>query len=822
MTMTFRPVVAGTTDVSVIIRIVDSTDGTPETGVVFNTSGIDIRYRRDGATDTAITEATLSALSDAHSDGGFLHIGNGYYRVDLPDAACASGVNGVLVHGTVTGMVVIGTYVPLWAANPYDSVRMGMTSLPNAAAAASGGLFTRGTGAGQINQAANGQIDVNVTHAASTAWGSGAITAGVIATDAIGAAELASDAVVEIAAGVWDRVISGANHNITNSAGKRLREITNSVITSGTAQGGGAASITLASAASSTDGTYDPGIVRISAGTGLGQARLIIQYVGSTRVASVDRDWRVQPDSTSEYEIVASQNLISTNEGLATGGGANSITLNANASSTTDAYRGQVIVLRTGTGQDQARLCTAYNGTTKVATVGEAWSVNPAPGTGYIIWPLGRALVAEITDSMLDAINAEVDTAIETYHLDHLLATTYDPASKPGAADALLNELVESDSGVARFTANALEQAPTGGGGDGGLITSGTAAAIADGTITLAGGHGVTNTTVMVVLTGGTNAVGKSRIATYSGTGNVFNVDPAWNGTINGVTETTPSGTITYEIYPAPMGGTTYPPHVDVIQIGGDAQSATDLKDFADAGYDPSTNKVQGVVTTDTATAVTTVNGLAANVITAAATASDFGTEVGTAVWATTTRTLSALDEDTTTLDLDATIRAAVGLASANLDTQLSTIDTVVDTVLADTNDIQTRIPAALVSGRIDASVGAMAANVMTAAAAASDLTTELQSGLATASALATVDGLIDQILALLDDARTEPGQGTPPVNPDLATKIDYLYKAWRNRSTQTSSTYSLYADDGTTVDQKASLSDNGTTFDKGEVATGP
>lgn len=44
---------------------------------------------------------------------------------------------------------------------------------------------------------------------------------------------------------------------------------------------------------------------------------------------------------------------------------------------------------------------------------------------------------------------------------------------------------------------------------------------------------------------------------------------------------------------------------VDMTQIGGDAQSATDLKDFADAGYDPSTNKVQGVVLTDTVTTYT-------------------------------------------------------------------------------------------------------------------------------------------------------------------------------------------------------------------------
>lgn len=66
----------------------------------------------------------------------------------------------------------------------------------------------------------------------------------------------------------------------------------------------------------------------------------------------------------------------------------------------------------------------------------------------------------------------------------------------------------------------------------------------------------------------------------------------------------------------------------------------------------------------------------ATGAITADALAADAGTEIGTAVWATATRTLSALDEDSTTLDLDATIRSAVGLASANLDTQLDALPT--------------------------------------------------------------------------------------------------------------------------------------------------
>lgn len=44
---------------------------------------------------------------------------------------------------------------------------------------------------------------------------------------------------------------------------------------------------------------------------------------------------------------------------------------------------------------------------------------------------------------------------------------------------------------------------------------------------------------------------------------------------------------------------------VSLGEIQGSAQSATDLKDFADDGYDPSTNKVAGVVLVDTVTTVT-------------------------------------------------------------------------------------------------------------------------------------------------------------------------------------------------------------------------
>lgn len=74
---------------------------------------------------------------------------------------------------------------------------------------------------------------------------------------------------------------------------------------------------------------------------------------------------------------------------------------------------------------------------------------------------------------------------------------------------------------------------------------------------------------------------------------------------------------------------------------------------------------------------------------------------------------------------------------------------------------------------------------------------------------------------ALATDTYAEPGQGAPAATASIAAKIGYLFKAWRNRHTQTASEYALYADDTTTKDQEAVVSDDGTTFERGEVGTG-
>jgi len=199
-------------------------------------------------------------------------------------------------------------------------------------------------------------------------------------------------------------------------------------------------------------------------------------------------------------------------------------------------------------------------------------------------------------------------------------------------------------------------------------------------------------------------------------------------------------------------------------------------------------------------------------------------------------------------------------------------------TILADTDNIQTRLPAALVSGRMDASVGAMAADVLTAAATAADFTTEIQTGLATAANLSTLQTTANDILtdtaeigvagagltninlpnqtmditgslsgsvgsvtgltvAHIDAAistRATPAQvnaevvdalnvdtyaeptGVPAATASLVSKIGRLYQVLRNRLEVTATDKTLYDDAGAALWKKA-LSDDGTTYTEGE-----
>ncbi len=84
----------GSTDVTFQIKLYNATTGALETGVTITDLNIDfIRVETDNdvtiAGETSLT--ALSALTDAHADNKALEIGQGYYRIDIPDTAFAAG-----------------------------------------------------------------------------------------------------------------------------------------------------------------------------------------------------------------------------------------------------------------------------------------------------------------------------------------------------------------------------------------------------------------------------------------------------------------------------------------------------------------------------------------------------------------------------------------------------------------------------------------------------------------------------------------------------------------------------------------------------------
>jgi hypothetical protein len=76
------------------------------------------------------------------------------------------------------------------------------------------------------------------------------------------------------------------------------------ILEAGTAQAGAAGTITLDAQASAVNSTYVDEWIMITAGTGIGQTRVIGVYNGTTKVATVVPNWTTTPDATSVYQII--------------------------------------------------------------------------------------------------------------------------------------------------------------------------------------------------------------------------------------------------------------------------------------------------------------------------------------------------------------------------------------------------------------------------------------------------------------------------------------------------------------------------------------
>lgn len=162
-------------------------------------------YDADGdlVTGAATLDSEVSkdqgAFADCTNEATEIATSSGIYYLDLTATEMNADCVAVIVK---TGTAGAKTTVLVFYPEETGDINVDVTAYGGAAGTFSGG-----------------RPEVNTTHAAGTAWASGAITSGVFATgaitagaiaaDAIGASELAADAVAEIADAVWDEDATG-------------------------------------------------------------------------------------------------------------------------------------------------------------------------------------------------------------------------------------------------------------------------------------------------------------------------------------------------------------------------------------------------------------------------------------------------------------------------------------------------------------------------------------------------------------------------------------------------------------------------------------
>jgi len=96
----------------------------------------------------------------------------------------------------------------------------------------------------------------------------------------------------------------------------------------------------------------------------------------------------------AEYDGTGYKSYLRRNTAQA--GAAGSITLDASASASDDYYLNTHIAILSGTGAGQYRLCTAYNGTSKVASTKPNWVTNPDATSVFAVFPTGYVEAFEI------------------------------------------------------------------------------------------------------------------------------------------------------------------------------------------------------------------------------------------------------------------------------------------------------------------------------------------------------------------------------------------------------------------------------------------
>lgn len=453
------------------------------------------------------------------------------------------------------------------------------------------------------------------------------------------------------------------------------------VLRTGTAQAGGASTITLDAGASALNSFYNGCYVNItnnSPANALGQARRITGYVGSTKVATVEAAWGTNPDVTSTFEILLPGEVaqvgsffgterepsvagvpevdvthwLGTAAATPTVAGVPEVDVTHVAGATTNvaalATNVDAILTDTGTTLD-GRIPAALVGGRIDASVG-AMASGVVTATAIAADAIGASeLAADAVTEIRSLASGTSDSGTTT--------TMVDAARTEADTDYWVGALIVFTSGnIAgqtryitgfNFTTDTITFAPA------------TTQAVATQTYeiwpTADFLRPTTTGRTLDVSTGGEAGVDWANVGSPTTAVNLSatNIDvdqivASVSGAVGSVTVV--SDKTGYAIGAGGIASTAFAAAaIDAAAIAADAIGASEIANgaidaatFAAGAIDNAAFNVTETLTANPATGGIVAASFGAGAIDAAALAADAGTEIGTAVWATTTRTLTS------------------------------------------------------------------------------------------------------------------------------------------------------------------------------------
>lgn len=449
------------------------------------------------------------------------------------------------------------------------------------------------------------------------------------------------------------------------------------------------------------------------------------------------------------------------------------VVFNDSTNTTANYYQGMLVKFTSGNCNGQSRVVTSSSNTTNVTTltVSRAFTTTPTASATYTVLSDDAAKV----DSS-SRVTADLDT-IKTQSITCSAGVTV--AAFVGNATAALSVDASGRVDVGKTLGSAVTL-------DANNVLNVSAKYWA--------GTAITATSIPVAtaagLSGGLFIAGSNAATTVNITGNLTGNVSGSVGSVTGLTTATIATAVWTDTTAGDFTTSTSPGKIIFSQLGG-AFTTTSSSVFSTAAL---------------------ANGPSGGSAPTAA-------QIATAVWTDTTAS-----DFTTANSIGKSIMNGVSLGTGLTVANLTNAPTSGDLTAA----MIASVTAACTASTPAATIGSLGADAITGTSLATSAITKIQANMATTANITALNNISttdvkNQVIAALDtDTYTMPGAETPAETTTLRKMIQFLYKWMIRKKTQTSTFTSLYSADGNTVEQKAPVSDDGTTTTVGKIVTGP